>query len=123
MANITLFYEVQSCQKCLYSWEGYAHGFSRGHSILEKNNTIAFAPDDLGYLVPRGEHIEIEEQLKSLGWHQLETCPRCGSRSLFPLTYSQESCKVVECIEVKREDLEGQSGIWRLSQSGIKKFA
>lgn len=123
MGTIRLFYEIQSCQDCLYSWEGYAHGFSRGHSVFEKSDVIAFAPDDLGYFIPRGERIEIDAQLKALGWHHLETCPNCSSRCLFPLRYSQESCKEIECIEVQQEDLEGSSGVWQLSPDGIKKFS
>lgn len=122
MGKLTLFREVQSCQDCLFSWEGYAHGFSRGHTVMEKGERVVFAPDDLGYLVPRGEHIEIESQLTGLGWHQLESCPRCGSRRLFPLEYSANSQVDVECDEVTGEDLEKRGRYWRLNQNAVKRF-
>jgi len=123
MATLRLFREVQSCQECLFSWEGYAHGFSRGHSVLEKDDRVAFAADDLGYLIPRGEHIEIESQLKAMGWHQLECCPKCGSRKLFPLEYKDETAVEISCLEVQRGDLEKQGELWRLSADGLEKFA
>jgi hypothetical protein len=122
MFLIRLFREEQSCQKCLFSWEGYAHGCFRGHSVLEKGERIAFVADDLGYLIPRDEHIEIESQLTALGWHQLETCPQCGSRTLFPLNYKQQSAVEVPCISVNRGDLEKQGGLWRLSADALRKF-
>lgn len=123
MRTIKLFREIQSCQECLFSWEGYSHGFSRGHTVFEKGSLVVFAPDDLGYLVPVGEHIEIESQLKSMGWHQMETCPKCGSRKLFPLEYSEESALEVECIEINRDDLVKGKNVWELSNSALSKLA
>lgn len=35
---------VLSCKDCLFSWEGHAHGFSRGHSMLTKNDRVLFIP-------------------------------------------------------------------------------
>jgi len=123
MSTLQLFREIQSCQDCLFSWEGYSHGFSRGHTVLEKGGRIVFAADDLGYLVPRGEHVEIEEQLKSLGWHQLETCPKCGSRKLFPLEYPEETLAEVECVEIQRSDLEKVNNLWQVSDDSLSKIA
>jgi hypothetical protein len=123
MSTLRLFREVQSCQDCLFSWEGYAHGFARGHTVLEKDGRIAFAADDLGYLIPRGDHIEIESQLTAIGWHRLECCPKCGSRKLFPLHYDSETTMDVQCIEVRREDLEKHGDWWKLSPQGLARFS
>ena len=90
---------------------------------MEKGTKIVFAPDDLGYLVPRGEHVEIEGQLKSQGWHQLETCPKCGSRRLFPLEYPADTLAEVECFEVQRSDLEKADDIWKLTNEALSKIA
>ena len=123
MENLKLFKEVQSCQDCLFSWEGYAHGFFRSHSVLEKDGRIVFAADDLSYLVPYDEHIEIETQLKQYGWHELETCPKCKSRNLFPLEYNQKSMVEVQCFTVGKSDLVNTGKLWRLSASALEKIA
>ena len=122
MSSIRLFREVQSCQACLHSWEGHAHGFARGHTVLEKEGRIAFAADDLGYLVPRDDHLEVEAPLKALGWHQLQTCPKCGSRSLFPLACRPDSIVEVPCLSVGLEDLEKKGGAWTLSPEALRRF-
>ncbi|GAB2492868.1 hypothetical protein [Arenimonas alkanexedens] len=123
MPTLRLFREVQSCQDCLFSWDGYAHGFARGHTVLEKEGRIAFAADDLGYFIPRGDHIEIESQLTAIGWHRLESCPKCGSGSLFPLHYDPKTMVDIECVEVRREDLEKNGQRWTLSPYSLVRFS
>ena len=123
MQTLRLFQEVQSCRDCLSSWEGFTHGFVRGHGVLRKGEQFVFAADDLGYLIPRDEHIDVETQLKSLGWHQLETCPKCGSRNLFPFQYSESTLVDVECIPIEITDLEPHNKIWTISNKALSKFA
>jgi hypothetical protein len=94
----------------------------RGHSILKKGEQIVFAADDLGYLIPRDEHIDVETQLKFLGWHELETCPKCSSRNLFPFQYSENTLIDVECISIEISDLELHNKIWTISGNALSKF-
>jgi len=117
-----LFYEVISCKKCLYSWEGLAHGFSRGHSVLKKENDIIFIPDDLGYFFPKSAHLDFEKEIKEKGWKDLESCPKCGSKDLFPLKYDHDSMKDIECILLEKDDFEVIENEVRLSPNGLNKI-
>ena len=103
--KIRLFPEVLSCRSCLYSWEGYVHGFSRGHRVLTKEKRILFIPDDLAYCFPDAANFDYSEPFKKEEWKDLETCPKCGAKNLFPPTYDQEKMEDVDCIFIEPEEI------------------
>ena len=45
--TINLFQEHLTCKACEHSWEGFLHGFCRGHSVLQKEARVLFVPDDI----------------------------------------------------------------------------
>jgi hypothetical protein len=91
-----LFSETLSCTECLFSWEGYAHGFGRGHSVLTKNAQIILVPDDLAYCFPDAKNYEYVQLFRKDGWRDLESCHKCGSRKLFPPVYDPQSMAEVD---------------------------
>ena len=99
--KIKLFPEVLSSRDCLFSWEGYVHGFSRGHTVLTKEKRILFIPDDIAYCFPQAANFDYSGVFKKEGWKDLEACPRCGAQNLFPPTYDQEEMEEVECIFIE----------------------
>jgi len=122
MGELTLFKEILSCKKCLFSWESYAHGFSRGHSVLIKNDRILFIPDDIWYLFPDGTDFDIEKLFFKTGYRKLESCPKCHSTELFPPAYDQLTLTTVLCLEVQRNDFELKNGEWVLTPEASAKF-
>lgn len=122
MGQLSLFKEILSCQNCLYSWEGYAHGFSRGHIILIKNQRLLSIADDIWYLFPNGTNFDIEAPFVELGWRPLESCPKCRSLNLFPLKYDSNKMVTVECIEIKFDYFKVINGRWGLTESANKIF-
>ena len=120
--TIKLFSETLSCTECLFSWEGYAHGFSRGHSVLTKNNQILFIPDDLAYCFPDAGNYEYGDLFRDAGWRDLESCPKCGSRKLFPPAYDPHSMTDVGCLHIDQHDLVEVAGAWSLSETGREKL-
>lgn len=122
LTTIDLFEEDLSCRDCLFNWRGFVHGFSRGHTVLEKRGTIVFIADDIGYAFPRDCDLGYVNLFTSSGWRHLESCPRCGSRNLFPPQYDQSTVKSVPCIPIEPEDLDPGVDEWSLSESGSRKI-
>ena len=108
--KIKLFHEQLSCQDCFYNWFGYAHGFSRGHSLLRKNDYIIFIADDLVYSFLEEKYIDFEEPFKKYGWQPLESCPKCKSINLFPPQYKEQSVEEVMCLIAKANDFIFEHG-------------
>ena len=123
MSKLKLFKEILSCKSCLYSWEGYAHGFSRGHSVLEKSGRVLFIADDIWYLFPEGTSFDIDALFFNLGWRQIESCPKCKSIDLFPPLYTQESSVDIECLSVERRDFVFANEQWVLSDTAMEIYA
>jgi len=123
MGELRLFKQVLSCKKCLFSWEGYAHGFSRGHSVLIRDNDILFIPDDIWYLFPKDTDFDIERLFFKIGYRGLESCPKCRSTELFPPAYDQNTLDTVNCSEVQRKDFQQENDEWVLSPEALRKYA
>lgn len=117
-----LFCETLSCTECLFSWEGFAHGYSRGHSLLTKNAQILFVADDLAYCFPDADNHEYVQLFREEGWRDLESCPKCGSRNLSPPACDQQSVAEVDCIHIDEHDLVEEDGAWSLTESGREKI-
>lgn len=122
MGNLRLFQETLSCRDCLYSWEGYAHGFSRGHSVLIKKARIIFIADDIWYTFPKGTDFDIEAPFIELGWRPIESCPKCGSRNLFPPAYDTKSMVDVDYEEIKFRHFQNVEMEWKLTENAKNHF-
>lgn len=123
MNAIRLFKGIQSCQDCLFSWEGLWTGFARGHTVFVRDGSAIFRADDLGvYTEPQMDSIDIEAQLIELGWFRSGTCPKCASRNLFPNEFLEVDEIEVPCICVEEGDLEQNGKLWRLSGLALLKF-
>ena len=122
MGKLILFKEILSCKECLYSWEGYIHGFSRGHCVLEKKGRFTFVPDDIWYLFPEGTDFDIELIFRKLGWRSIESCPKCKSNNIFPPIYDVSTCEEVDCEIVERKDFELLAGEWSLIEKAKEKY-
>ncbi len=122
MRKLKLFKETLSCQDCLYSWEGLAHGFSRGHSVLIKEKKILLISDDIWYSFPKGTDFDMDSIFAKHGWRPIESCPKCLSKNIFPPIYDKTSTIEIEYIEVEYEHFEKIKSDWKLSKSGKLKF-
>jgi hypothetical protein len=120
--TINLFEEDLSCRDCLFNWHGFVHGFSRGHAVLEKSGTVLFISDDIGYAFPRDSDLGYIDLVTSSGWRYLESCPRCGSRDLFPPRYDQGTIKSIPCISIEPDDLKSSVDGWSLTETGRRKI-
>ncbi len=112
-----------SCQDCLFSWEGYAHGFTRGHSVLTKGDRILFIPDDIWYSFPIGTDFDIEVLFSDLGWRPLESCPKCNSKKIFPPVYDENTAETIECQTINCENFEKVNSDWKLTEVSKMNFA
>jgi hypothetical protein len=122
MGKIRLFKEILSCQDCLFSWEGHAHGFSRSHSVLTKKDRVLFIPDDIWYTFPESTDFDIEALFAELGWRPIESCPKCRSKNLFPPSYDTNSMTDIECEEIKYKHFEKINADWNLTETAKAHF-
>lgn len=128
---LRLFHESIACRSCGHQWTGYLHGFSRGHGVLVRDSTIAFVPDDLLYAfaeqirkLPDDPHLQLSDPsdcLRSEGWRDLESCPRCGAVD-FEAKFDQLSMTLVPCIAFDANDFQLCDRMWVLTAAGRAKM-
>jgi hypothetical protein len=85
--TIDLFREHLTCKACGHAWEGFLHGFARGHTVLQKGERVLFIPDDISYAFPSDFDFTYPELFLQRGWRDMESCPICHSRQLAGVRY------------------------------------
>jgi len=123
VATIRLFRENRICDDCWFSCDTYAHGFSRGHTILIRGQECLFIPDDIWYAFPKGVQFEMTPMFAELGWRVLESCPKCGSLRLSGAKYDKDDMADLPCREVHGHDFQESNGRWDLTQEAKHRFA
>ena len=120
--TLELFKVHYSCKSCLHAWDGYAHGFARGHLVFERGQRVAFVADDIWYGLPNGTSFSIPDLLEPLGWHLLETCPRCRSANLKSDDLANSPREHVPCEDVGADSFEKVGETWSLTRDARKRL-
>lgn len=120
--TLRLFKEHLTCKVCGHVWDGFLHGFSRGHAVLQKGDRIVFVPEDILYSFPAESDATYPELFLRRGWRDLESCPVCHCRRFEGSRYDQASMVDVPCIIIDEHDLLRSAGSWELSETGVRKI-
>lgn len=103
--KLQLFSEVRSCKNCLFSWEGFASSFSRGHLVLSMaKKPFLFVPDDILYEFPKDIEVDFETLFEERGFLSIDRCPKCHSTELFGESCSSDSIQSVDARMVEAND-------------------
>jgi len=120
--TLRLFKKHLTCKACGHVWDGFLHGFSRGHTVLQNRDRILFIPDDIVYSFASDFDATYPELFFQRGWRDLESCPLCHSKTFEGWRYDQASMAEVPCITIDEHDLLRSEGKWALSEAGTRKI-
>jgi len=119
---LELFKVRYSCKSCLRAWDGYAHGFARGHLVFERGQAAAFVADDVWYGLPKGTSFSIPDLFEPLGWHLLGTCPHCHSENMRSDDLGHSPREFVPCEVVGADSFEKLGETWRLTRDARRRL-
>lgn len=122
-ATLKLFRESLTCKSCGHKWSGFLHGFSRGHTVLEKEGRVLFIPDDICYAFLSDYDGDYPQLFLESGWRELESCPHCRSKDFTGWQYDQSATEDVACVFIDEHDLARKEKRWVLTETGRLKIS
>jgi hypothetical protein len=120
--RLQLFAGPRACKCCSHRWQGYSHGFARGHIVMEKGARFLLIPDDIWYCFPDGTSFDIAAIFFELGWRDIETCPVCASVRLEQFDYAKSQTEDVQFEGVEAADFCRAGDSWRLTDRAHERY-